>query len=761
MLLAYFTDEAHKFMTSKLKLAITRKLTFEDLLKVRTPLASDRATLSPDGRYLAATLELDAEVHDEPRSRRNNAVSGSQIWLIDLEDGASSPISEAGTSGWRPRWSLNGSRLAFYTGTEDGARLCGWERKTGETRVLSEHCVDNLVGLDEPMWLDDSRIMIRIKRGRGSEVAKSRSEGSVSPVGPTVNVLSVSPRNGPGVQGMAVLQKDKYPDLGVVNFDTGDTQMILRDFPFQAAWASKDGTWVALLSLPKAEYLNQYRFVSDLFMMSASGGAPKLVVEDLAADGASGGYAGRLLWSPDSRHLAFLHNGKILLLDPTKDGARTLVPGHSFGTTSLMWHPSHPYLFAYGGVAIGDSPRETQLIRIAVSEDEGTAPVRLQLPKVGLRFLRSSRSGALAIAEDRRCLAASVNPGTKDAEVWRIDLDGGEPLQLLSEKGRLHVGGGLSDVSDDGATIVIAKESSLHPPEFCTADHEFQDIREVTNLNPHLSDVKLVETRTITWRTNEGTEIGGALMLPPDISSPPLVVMVYPGASMSGSAYNWNESLGMISSQLLAANGYGVFFPDLPMGDGRDPGRAMCGALLPGINEVVRLGLADGTRVGLMGQSAGGYAVNLLVAETSRFKAAISVNGVSNLSSFFGHLITQSDGSPFTYGAFFSRGRTGGTPSEKPLQYLAQSPVFSLDKVTTPLLLVSGLGDELAAGQMAEMYVGLASLEKEVTLLRYEDEGHVPTEWSIHNRRDVTERIIAWFDRWLCAEDESDSVLGA
>ena len=91
-----------------------------------------------------------------------------------------------------------------------------------------------------------------------------------------------------------------------------------------------------------------------------------------------------------------------------------------------------------------------------------------------------------------------------------------------------------------------------------------------------------------------------------------------------------------------------------------------------------------------------------------------------------------------------------GPPWERPFDYVAASPVFFLDRVETPLLLIYGIEDDaVGVEQGGEMFVGLRRLEKEVTLLRYHGEGHVPTNYSEANRRDLVGRVLAWFDQHL------------
>ena len=90
----------------------------------------------------------------------------------------------------------------------------------------------------------------------------------------------------------------------------------------------------------------------------------------------------------------------------------------------------------------------------------------------------------------------------------------------------------------------------------------------------------------------------------------------------------------------------------------------------------------------------------------------------------------------------------GGSPWEQRDRYISGSPVFYLDRVTTPLLLYCGDVDPLITESMA-LFSGLRQLGKKVVLIRYADEYHWPGSWRYHNAVDVLDRIIKWFSRHL------------
>jgi len=92
----------------------------------------------------------------------------------------------------------------------------------------------------------------------------------------------------------------------------------------------------------------------------------------------------------------------------------------------------------------------------------------------------------------------------------------------------------------------------------------------------------------------------------------------------------------------------------------------------------------------------------------------------------------------------------GGTPWQFRERYIENSPIFYLDRVDTPLLLVHGAEDNAVASFLAdEVFVGLRRLGKDVVYAKYEKESHSPQIWSYANQLDFCERVIAWFDAHL------------
>ncbi len=216
----------------------------------------------------------------------------------------------------------------------------------------------------------------------------------------------------------------------------------------------------------------------------------------------------------------------------------------------------------------------------------------------------------------------------------------------------------------------------------------------------------------------------------------------------------------MFGNQLWAARGYAVFLPTARaphfwMGFIKSDSYTQAGKgpkgwdltvddIMSGVDEIIRRGIADPNRMGLYGFSNGGGIVNYLVTRTSRFKCAVSVAGA--MSDWVRQALSHSDSGVTAF--------EGGTSLwDDPDAYIQLSPVFHLNKVATPMLLADGDRDGQFLLDTIEMYNGLRQLGREVTFLRYPNQGHGFTGSAM---KDFWERANAFFDKYLKLEQSAN-----
>lgn len=153
----------------------------------------------------------------------------------------------------------------------------------------------------------------------------------------------------------------------------------------------------------------------------------------------------------------------------------------------------------------------------------------------------------------------------------------------------------------------------------------------------------------------------------------------------------------------------------------------------------------DRTKIGCIGASYGGFMTQYLLTQTDLFAAAISHAGISNIASYWGEGY---------WGYSYSGAATAfNYPWNNPELYTKQSPLFSADKIDTPLLLLHGTADtNVPIGESIQMFNALRILGKEVELIQVQGENHAI--YNYKKRIEWNKTIHAWFARWLKEQPE-------
>jgi dipeptidyl aminopeptidase/acylaminoacyl peptidase len=159
--------------------------------------------------------------------------------------------------------------------------------------------------------------------------------------------------------------------------------------------------------------------------------------------------------------------------------------------------------------------------------------------------------------------------------------------------------------------------------------------------------------------------------------------------------------------------------------------------IMAGVDHLMKDGLADADRLGLMGASYGGYMTDWIVTQTGRFKAASAMCSISDIADLY----YLSDAGDITRAYF-------GFPWEAPEAYAKHSAITHVANVTTPLLIQHGENDRrVPIMQAQKFYKALKELGKTVEMEIYPRGGHVIYEPDL--QREMMRRNLEWFTRWL------------
>lgn len=281
---------------------------------------------------------------------------------------------------------------------------------------------------------------------------------------------------------------------------------------------------------------------------------------------------------------------------------------------------------------------------------------------------------------------------------------------------------------------------------------------EVIRLNPQAAEIQPAPSTLIEYTSATGEPLKAVVMKPPGYQTGkayPMIVWAYAG-SVFRSVNDVQASITdprWDNPQLLAAHGYVVMFPSIPLkpyGAPSDPYADMAAGVIPAIEKAVEVGVADPNRFGILGHSYGAYTTVSLLSQTRMLRAAVALAGAADLISFYGEFDPHN-----RYATGISRGllgpsllemsqfRMGAPPWESPDRYFRNSPITYLNKIEAPLMLVAGDLDP-AMAQAEEVFTGLQRLGKPVTFVRYFGEDH--TLDSPANIRDLWTRIFQWLD---------------
>ncbi|MCH9651534.1 MAG: prolyl oligopeptidase family serine peptidase [Deltaproteobacteria bacterium] len=289
------------------------------------------------------------------------------------------------------------------------------------------------------------------------------------------------------------------------------------------------------------------------------------------------------------------------------------------------------------------------------------------------------------------------------------------------------------------------------------------DAGEVKKLLPSSeeeADSSYVLGRVEDWSFEAaGGTVPGRIYYPPGFEAGslaegekiPLIVYYYGGTVPTsrswGSRWPWH---------LWASLGYAVYVPQPSGATGwgqeysarhlNNWGRTTAQEIIQGTQELLdsRPHL-DSDRVGCLGASYGGFMTMYLLTQTDLFSAAISHAGISSLSSYWGEGWWG-----YSYSSVAS---AGSYPWNNRELYLEQSPLFSADKINTPLLLLHGDADtNVPIGESQQMYTALEILERDVEFVTFEGENHRIV--GAEHQEIWVQTILAWFEWKLKGQPE-------
>ena len=353
------------------------------------------------------------------------------------------------------------------------------------------------------------------------------------------------------------------------------------------------------------------------------------------------------------------------------------------------------------------------------------------------------------LATNARLLLSAYDDRAKHDAFYAVDPGGDLRLLYGTERHKLR----FLARAEEADRILFTRERYDEFPDLWTSDLELQKPKRLSGANPGIADFAWGSAELVEWSSIDGTPLQGVLIKPGNYEPGkryPVLVYYYRFFSQRLNEFNQPVVNHRPSFPVYASNGYAVFLPDIRFDIGQ-PGFSATKCLVPGIQKLVDMGVADPDAIGLHGHSWSGYQTAFVITQTDIFAAAVAGAPVSNMTSAYSG-IRWGTGLARQFQYEKSQSRIGGSLWEYPERYIENSPVFFADRINTPLLIQ--FGDEDGAVpwyQGIELYLACRRLDKDCIFLQYRGEPHHLKKYA--NKLDYSIKMKQFFDHHLKGDE--------
>lgn len=675
--------------------------TLEESLSLKT---IGGARISPDGKFIAYRVR-------ETDWKENGYVR--QIWLVNVGTGASFRLTRGKKSSDAPEWSPDGRWLAFIAERESNAiapmEAAGEKEKTEEKKDDKKEVEEKPAA--RQIWL--------ISPEGGEAWQLTRQETDIATFHWSKDGKQIA-FTAPSAESTAEKErKEKYSDYEVFEEDfrqnqlwvidesaaeahqgpmkarkiTGDANLNVNGF----AW-SPDGTRIAFASTHNP--ILAFGGDEDIYLVELT--KQNAVHKIVALDGPDNDP----IFSPDGKQIAF--------------------------STAL----AQPYYFyANGHIAVVDVERVLSQAATKPGEVQDLTGPFDEDPRIaewgpdGIYFEGLQKTSAHLFR---------VNPKTQ--EIVRVSAPDAYYLDDVS-------------FTKDFKTLGIAAEDGAHLTEVFVSEAQKFAPRQLTNMTAQVKDWNLGSAEVISWKSKDGATIEGILRKPADYDAGkryPLLVMIHGGPTgisqptlAAGDFYYPTQVFLSKGALVLQPNyrgsaGYGSAFRALNV---RNLGVGDMWDVVSGVDALIARGIVDGSKVGSMGWSQGGYIWAFLTTHSDQFKAISVGAGISDWRTYY----VNTDITPFT------RQYLRATPWDDPEIYQKTSPMTAIKQAKTPTLIqVGSLDKRVPPPNSFELYRGLQDEHVPSRLILYAGFGHPITKPK--SNRAVMQANLDWFNHYIWGE---------
>lgn len=347
--------------------------------------------------------------------------------------------------------------------------------------------------------------------------------------------------------------------------------------------------------------------------------------------------------------------------------------------------------------------------------------------------------------ENREVILKATNNSTKENGIYGITFNNNCHLR------QLYMGAySIEDpIKAKNAQVYIIQKgnASISPNYFYSYDlkkyHKLSEVYPENNYN-------WISSQLVAFSDLNGSMCNAILYKPENFNSKlkyPVIINYYESRTGELNMYKTPQpTAGAINIPWFVSQGYIVFVPDINVKE-REPGKSAFNVIIGAANYLKKYSWIDSSKMGIQGHSFGGYVTNYIVTHSNIFAAAASASGFCDLISLYGSTMQDGGTTYFHNWSEIDQGRLLYTLWQKPELYIENSPIFGVENVSTPILMMNNKGDGIVPfSQGVEFFTALRRLQKRVWMLEYSNGTH---SLSGEDALDYTFRITEFFNHFL------------
>jgi dipeptidyl aminopeptidase/acylaminoacyl peptidase len=698
--------------------------------------------LSDDGKWLATIsaarrdgLGVDYRRDGDPTYIRPAA---GTLWVIETATGKATAIFQDKRNIRSLAWSPDGSKLAMLVLHNESFQPMIWDRASGKTTTVAAPAGTYVAENSDVRWTEGGgSIVFSLHKSEWKRETQQTFDRY------TKGPVFVQSSDDPFLAWDGLRRSASRRSVVAYDVASRRTRELVPE-AMVSSYTLVAGDSVVIYNediTPKTDYDVIFGTENRMMARAQSSGAVRTILPSLKNT--------TVVWSEDGRRFAYGKDGRVFVRTPNDTGGRQIAgPAANAPRDTAAADTSAaarerrarerftPVRFSPSGDLLLVSNRQGLWVADVAA---GTKELMLELPSDS--SATGPRMQAVAWSPDARYVYLTSNSRTAwERGVVRFDRQT-KQLQDLVKDNRLYSNFRLSR---NGAVSVLSASDGNRPADIYVGDAALGGLRRVTDANPWIRDRQIGKTELLSYLDADGHKKYG--------------VVYYPSGYVQGQKYptvfnpyeDFFDDTFDATANVLTASGYVVVKPSVDFDIGY-PGEAWVKGVTAAANKLIEMGVADSAKLGVHGTSYGGYATNLLITQTNRFKAAINISGKVDIISFY----TDSPrlGVRNVHAAEKSQDRLGATLWQQPQKYVAHSAIMFADRITTPLLLMTGEQDSnVPAGNTREMYYALRRLGKTVEWVNYMNSGHGTPGTNVEDFTDFHRRMLAWYDKYLKAE---------